>query len=194
MWVCQHPSVADCGSGPPAHVHNFPMIELHDEWDTPYNEMYNNMYAEDYTFGANTAYAHAAFVHKQTFTGVFCIWPQRFSKAVIPTLSYFICIHLCENGQHGPLLVVQDFCTVTDLWGYKTWQWHNTATSVSVASFPRRSAFSILTEINYLSCPLSLRQCREMWSWQCWLHYFSFPYEQQRWRGLQPAHLPLLCS
>lgn len=33
--------------------------------------MYDNMYAEDYTFGAKTAYAYAAFLHKQTFTGFF---------------------------------------------------------------------------------------------------------------------------
>ncbi len=81
----------------PAHVHNFTMTELHDEWDIHYNEMYNNMYAGDYTFGAKTAYACAAFLHKHIFSGffnwVFCIWPQRFGKAVIPTFFYFICIN-----------------------------------------------------------------------------------------------------
>ena len=59
-------------------MHNFIIIEPHDERAIRHNEMYNNMYAGDYTLGANTAYAHAAFVHKQTFTGFFHrVFPPR---------------------------------------------------------------------------------------------------------------------
>lgn len=40
--------------------------------------------------------------------------PQRLAKAVIPTLSKRICMHLCKNGQKGQLLMVEDFgCEVS---------------------------------------------------------------------------------
>ncbi len=66
------------------------------------------MYAGDYTLGANTAYACAASVHKQTLLASSTVFLHLAPEIwhTLPTLFYCICIHLCGNVQYGQLLMI----------------------------------------------------------------------------------------
>lgn len=70
--------------------------------------MYVNMYARDYTLGANTAYAYAASVHKQNVTGFLNSFLHLAPEIwhTLPTLFYCISIHLYENVQYRQLLMI----------------------------------------------------------------------------------------
>lgn len=112
----------------PAHVHNFTMMELHDEWDIRYNEMYTNMYAGDYTW-VQTLLMHMMlpFAHKQTFTGfshrVFCNWASETCQSChahtflthLHTFMWKWTEGTVINGWR--LWLWSLLSTVTDLWG-----------------------------------------------------------------------------